>query len=308
LAGIRIALGWVFLWAFLDKTFGLGFATTSAKSWLNGGNPTNGFLGSAKGPFSGFYHSIAGTGLANVLFMAGLFAIGVALILGIGMRVAAAAGALLTIMMWTAVLPPTSNPFMDDHAQHAGAGRTSLKTRTPGQSHDARQFWAAGGPLLISIGSIPVGEFAPVLEPTGKGPPFGGSELGRLAGIGAESTAHVDCERPPRAFWRRVRPAPAGSVATAHLGLAGPSVADPVAVVEEAWDVYRNACPPPPSVRRGRRCRAAPVAHRCDACLRQPHAKSGQRRHRRLTQHRNGLRRRLGSRLCGGRPRVRRQR
>lgn len=50
LAGIRIALGWVFLWAFLDKTFGLGFATPSAKSWLNGGSPTNGFLGSAKGP------------------------------------------------------------------------------------------------------------------------------------------------------------------------------------------------------------------------------------------------------------------
>ncbi|MFC4062642.1 hypothetical protein ACFOWE_30465, partial [Planomonospora corallina] len=26
----RIALGWVFLWAFLDKMFGLGFATPAA--------------------------------------------------------------------------------------------------------------------------------------------------------------------------------------------------------------------------------------------------------------------------------------
>jgi thiosulfate dehydrogenase [quinone] large subunit len=133
LAGIRIALGWVFLWAFLDKTFGLGFATTSEKAWINGGSPTKGFLGSAKGPFSDFYHSIAGTGLANVLFMAGLLAIGVALILGIGMRLAAAGGALLTVMMWTAVLPPSSNPFMDDHLIYAavlivlallGAGNT----------------------------------------------------------------------------------------------------------------------------------------------------------------------------------------
>ncbi|HEV7897415.1 MAG TPA: hypothetical protein VGP31_06175 [Planosporangium sp.] len=133
LAGTRLALGWVFLWAFLDKTFGLGFATTSAKAWVNGGSPTNGFLGSAKGPFSGFYHSIAGTGLANVLFMAGLLAIGIALILGIGMRLAAAGGALLTVMMWTAVLPPASNPFMDDHLIYAavlivlallGAGNT----------------------------------------------------------------------------------------------------------------------------------------------------------------------------------------
>jgi thiosulfate dehydrogenase (quinone) large subunit len=134
LAGIRLALGWVFLWAFLDKMFGLGHETAAAKSWLNGGSPTKGFLGSAaKGPFAGFYHSIAGAGITNVLFMAALLGVGVALILGIGMRLAAAAGALLTVMMWTAVLPPASNPFMDDHLIYAailivlallGAGNT----------------------------------------------------------------------------------------------------------------------------------------------------------------------------------------
>jgi thiosulfate dehydrogenase [quinone] large subunit len=43
LAGIRLALGWIFLWAFLDKTFGLGHETIAAKSWLNGGSPTKGF-------------------------------------------------------------------------------------------------------------------------------------------------------------------------------------------------------------------------------------------------------------------------
>jgi hypothetical protein len=48
-----------------------------------------------------------------------LLAVGVALVLGIGMRVAAAAGALLTVMIWTAVLPPASNPFMDDHLIYA---------------------------------------------------------------------------------------------------------------------------------------------------------------------------------------------
>jgi thiosulfate dehydrogenase [quinone] large subunit len=39
LAGIRLALGWVFLWAFLDKLFGLGHETAPAKSWLSGGSP-----------------------------------------------------------------------------------------------------------------------------------------------------------------------------------------------------------------------------------------------------------------------------
>jgi thiosulfate dehydrogenase [quinone] large subunit len=30
IAGIRLALGWVFLWAFLDKLFGLGRGTAAA--------------------------------------------------------------------------------------------------------------------------------------------------------------------------------------------------------------------------------------------------------------------------------------
>lgn len=134
LAVVRLGLGFIFLWAFLDKLFGLGHDTVSAKSWINGGSPTKGFLGSAAtGPFTGFYHSIAGTAWADWSFMAALLAIGAALILGVGMRLAAAGGAVLTIMMWSVVLPPDSNPFLDDHLIYAvvlvvlallGAGRT----------------------------------------------------------------------------------------------------------------------------------------------------------------------------------------
>lgn len=120
LAGIRIALGWIFLWAFLDKLFGWGLGTAPARSWLHGGSPTQGFLSSAKGPFSGFFRSIAGNGVTDVLFMAALLALGGALILGIGMRLAAIGGAALTVMMWAAVLPPASNPFLDDHLVYAG--------------------------------------------------------------------------------------------------------------------------------------------------------------------------------------------
>jgi thiosulfate dehydrogenase [quinone] large subunit len=139
LAGLRLALGWIFLWAFLDKLFGLGRATPSARAWIDGGSPTNGFLGSAKGPFSGFYHAIASSSGADLLFMGALLAIGVALLLGIGMRLAAVGGATLTVMMWTAVLPPTTNPFMDDHLIYAavlivlallGAGNTLGLGRT----------------------------------------------------------------------------------------------------------------------------------------------------------------------------------
>ena len=120
LAGIRLALGFIFFWAFIDKLFGLGHSTTSAKSWLNGGSPTAGFLGkAATGPFTSFYHSLAGTTFADVLFMAALAGVGGALLLGIGMRIAAGSGALLLVFMWMASLPLDNNPFMDDHIVYA---------------------------------------------------------------------------------------------------------------------------------------------------------------------------------------------
>ena len=112
----RIVVGFTFLWAFLDKLFGLGRSTPSERSWLNGGSPTKGFLSnSAAGPFADFYRNIAGAPLADWLFMAGLLGIGVALMLGIGMRIAAISAAALYVMMWTVVLPPTTNPIVDDH-------------------------------------------------------------------------------------------------------------------------------------------------------------------------------------------------
>ena len=134
LAGLRLALGWTFLWAFLDKLFGLGFATEEKAAWINGGHPTEGFLSfAAAGPFKDFYNGIAGAAWADWMFMTGLLGIGLALILGVGMRIAAAAGATLLVLMWTAVLPPENNPFMDDHLIYAavlvvlalvGAGNT----------------------------------------------------------------------------------------------------------------------------------------------------------------------------------------
>jgi len=115
-AALRIVAGFTFLWAFLDKLFGLGYSTPSERSWINGGSPTRGFLAnSASGPFEGVYKDIAGAGWADWLFMLGLAAIGTALLLGIGMRIAAVSGALLYLLMWTVVLPPENNPILDDH-------------------------------------------------------------------------------------------------------------------------------------------------------------------------------------------------
>jgi thiosulfate dehydrogenase [quinone] large subunit len=120
LAVLRISIGFVFLWAFLDKTFGFGYATPSARAWINGGSPTKGFLSSVDiGPFQGAFNSIAGTTWANWMFMLGLLGIGLALIAGIGMRIAAGAATFMMAMMWFAEFPL---------AQHTSAGEASGST------------------------------------------------------------------------------------------------------------------------------------------------------------------------------------
>lgn len=113
---LRLSIGWTFLWAFLDKTFGLDFSTPSAESWLNGGSPTTGYLDNAtSGPLADFYQSLSGQAWVDWLFMIGLLGVGLALMLGIGVRIAAVAGALMLVMMWSAALWPETNPFMDYH-------------------------------------------------------------------------------------------------------------------------------------------------------------------------------------------------
>ncbi len=118
---LRIAMGWVFLWGFLDKVFGLGFSTAPEQAWLMGGSPTTGFLSFAtKGPFAEIFKSMAGNVLVDWLFMIGLFCIGVSLILGIGVRIAGYSGALMLILMYLAgFIPPEHNPIVDEHIVNA---------------------------------------------------------------------------------------------------------------------------------------------------------------------------------------------
>ena len=119
LAVTRVLLGVVFLWAFFDKLFGLGYATTAEHSWLNGGSPTTGFLSHVQGPFESLFSGLSGVALVDWLFMLGLLGIGVALVLGIGMRLAAWGGALLMVLMWAASLPLANNPVIDEHIIYA---------------------------------------------------------------------------------------------------------------------------------------------------------------------------------------------
>ena len=119
IAALRVVLGFYFLWAFVDKLFGFGFATPAERAWINGGSPTTGYLSGVKGPFAGVFNAIAGQAWADWLFMAGLFGIGVALILGIGTRIATVSAVLLLALMYLASFPLETNPIIDDHVVYA---------------------------------------------------------------------------------------------------------------------------------------------------------------------------------------------
>jgi thiosulfate dehydrogenase [quinone] large subunit len=127
---LRISLGLVFLWAFLDKLLALGFATGRSDNgsvdffgpdaWINGGSPTSGFLlHGTDGPMASLFRDIAGTPIVDWLFMLGMLGVGMALLLGIGMRVAAVAGAAQMLLIRAASPVPENNPIVDEHIIYA---------------------------------------------------------------------------------------------------------------------------------------------------------------------------------------------
>ena len=130
LAVARVVIGFTFLWAFVDKLFGFGFATPSSRAWINGGTPAQGFIKGIDGPFHDVFQIVANP-VGDWLFMAGLLGIGVAMITGAGLRIAAAAGTLLMVFMFLAEWPTatalvdgkvvsgSTNPLVDSHWHEA---------------------------------------------------------------------------------------------------------------------------------------------------------------------------------------------
>lgn len=136
---LRLLLGWSFLWAFLDKMFGLGFSTcrgfgpegTAASSidylcdaaMIKGGSPTYGFLNfGTQASHTGFLFDWMAPSapdsinFADVGFMVALLLLGAALMLGVGTRIAAIGGALLMLFMFLAAdVWPEQNPINSSH-------------------------------------------------------------------------------------------------------------------------------------------------------------------------------------------------
>ncbi len=128
---LRVGLGLIFLWSFVDKLFGLGFATCVDKksgkfemlcdgAWINGGSPTFGFLNfSSHGPLADIFKQMAGNPVVDWLFMLGLLFIGICLVIGIALRLSGFFGFIMMTLMYLAAMPPEHHPFMDEHVIYA---------------------------------------------------------------------------------------------------------------------------------------------------------------------------------------------
>jgi thiosulfate dehydrogenase (quinone) large subunit len=149
---LRLAIGWIFAWSFLDKLFGLGFSTCRDAgsidfgcdaAFVSGGSPTYGFLkfGTAGSHLGSWFDWMAPNSpdsqtIIDWLFMASLLFIGIGMLAGIMVRLAALSGALLVTAMYLAgFIWPEHNPFVDEHVLEilllvsfglGGAGRLSI--------------------------------------------------------------------------------------------------------------------------------------------------------------------------------------
>jgi len=113
---LRYVMSFIFLWAFFDKVFGLGFATSHDKAWVYGASPTAGFLANAtKGPFVQVFHSLAGIAIVDWLFMLGLLFVGLTLALNKYVKWGALTGCAMLALMYLSLMLPANNPIIDEH-------------------------------------------------------------------------------------------------------------------------------------------------------------------------------------------------
>jgi len=114
---LRYIMSFVFLWAFIDKVFGLGFSTKSADAWIHGGSPTHGFLAFAtQGPLAGMFHYLATfSGTIDWIFMTILLFVGLTLAINKYVKWGCLVGCIMLFLMYLSLLLPATNPIIDEH-------------------------------------------------------------------------------------------------------------------------------------------------------------------------------------------------
>jgi thiosulfate dehydrogenase [quinone] large subunit len=125
---LRIAMGFVFFWPFLDKMFGLGFATTPENAWIAGASPTQGFLQfygvNQNSPFAFLFADGLGSiyQFVDIVYMGMLLFAGLGLMTGIFVRLSSISTMIFVASVYLSawIINPAAgtsvyNPLIDEH-------------------------------------------------------------------------------------------------------------------------------------------------------------------------------------------------
>ncbi|MBR4504281.1 MAG: hypothetical protein IKP20_04850 [Candidatus Methanomethylophilaceae archaeon] len=115
LAAFRTLTGWIMLWPFFDKMFGLGFQTPHGGGWIDGVSPSSYVVYLADGVFKDLYVFLAGNLAIDIVMMASLLVLGVSLILGVASKLTTFGMCAFLLVMYSIHVPPSDNPVVDYH-------------------------------------------------------------------------------------------------------------------------------------------------------------------------------------------------
>jgi thiosulfate dehydrogenase [quinone] large subunit len=167
---LRIGLGLLYLWAFLAQGFGITytnkgpevagapveygwyFAVDSSKGWISSGfshSPTAGYVdGSMHGPLAFIAQGLP-TGVDDLGWMFAIGGLGIALTLGIAMRIAGWGGFALNILIWFSAFPPTSNPLLDGEHMAFALALLLLMFLHAGNHWGIGRWWSTHTPAFL---------------------------------------------------------------------------------------------------------------------------------------------------------------
>jgi thiosulfate dehydrogenase (quinone) large subunit len=158
----------LYLWAFVSQGFGIvyknsvtdatgkvsygwHFSYDTSMGWITSGfthSPTASFTGSTHGPLA-FIPQNLPTGLDDFGWMFAIGGLGVALTLGICMRIAGIGGFLLNILIWFSSFPPNGNPIIDGEHMAFAFGILLLMFLHAGNRFGFGRWWEVHTPALL---------------------------------------------------------------------------------------------------------------------------------------------------------------
>ena len=166
---LRIGLGLLYLWAFLAQGFGIVYKNTEPAApgaevtygwhfdyqadagWISSGfkhSPTEAYVGKAHGPTAFLIQGLP-TGVDDFGWIFAVGGLGIALTLGIGMKIAGWGGFLLNMIIWFAGFPPTSNPLLDGEHMAFALSILLLMYLRAGNHWGLGRWWSSKTPAFL---------------------------------------------------------------------------------------------------------------------------------------------------------------